>query len=152
MILSLLATAAIVLAAPAAKIPLTVSTSQGSITGHVAPNVSSVIEFLGIPYAQPPVGSLRFGTPVPINTTTSYIAANFGADCPDTPNPNVGYPLFTPQAQQVINEFSANTGTPQSEDCLTLNVWTPNKATKGGIPVLIFLVGSISCLCVPYMC
>lgn len=41
-----------------------VQTSNGYFIGHQAPNASEVIEYLGIPYAQPPVGDLRFAAPV----------------------------------------------------------------------------------------
>ena len=41
-----------------------VQTSTGMIIGHEAPNASDVTEYLGIPYAQPPLGDLRFAAPV----------------------------------------------------------------------------------------
>ncbi|KAL8917378.1 MAG: hypothetical protein Q9172_005880 [Xanthocarpia lactea] len=41
-----------------------IQTSNGCLIGHQAPNASDVIEYLGIPYAQPPVGHLRFAAPV----------------------------------------------------------------------------------------
>ena len=41
-----------------------VKTSNGIIIGHTAPNASQVVEYLGIPYAQPPIGDLRFAAPV----------------------------------------------------------------------------------------
>jgi cholinesterase len=123
---------------------LSVRTMNGLITGHPASNISSITEFLGIPFAQPPVGRLRFAPPQPYNGTGPYVAASYGYDCPDTPNPDVGFPAFTPQAQRVINYFSANSGTPQSEDCLTLNIWTPKVGVWAGyakLPVLIFFYG-----------
>jgi hypothetical protein len=42
----------------------TVQTSSGPVEGHAASVASGVSEYLGIPYAQPPVGSLRFQPPV----------------------------------------------------------------------------------------
>lgn len=42
-----------------------VQTSNGFIVGHESPNASRVIEYLGIPYAQPPIGDLRFAAPEP---------------------------------------------------------------------------------------
>lgn len=42
---------------------LTVETKNGPIQGHLAENRSEVTEFLGIPFAQPPVGDLRFAAP-----------------------------------------------------------------------------------------
>jgi cholinesterase len=40
-----------------------VHTQNGVVKGHNAPNVSTVFEYLGLPYAQAPVGSLRFAPP-----------------------------------------------------------------------------------------
>lgn len=122
---------------------LTVSTSNGPITGHAASNSDCVVEYLGIPFAQPPVGDLRFAPPAKITVKNSYEAANYGADCPLTPSKPVAYPGFTPQAQQIVNYFASAAGTPQSEDCLTLNIWS--KATQNSLkakkPVLVFFYG-----------
>ena len=41
-----------------------VETSSGAVTGHAATKYSKVSEYLGIPYAQAPVGDLRFAAPV----------------------------------------------------------------------------------------
>lgn len=41
-----------------------VETSSGAVAGHAATQYSEVSEYLGIPYAQPPVGDLRFAAPV----------------------------------------------------------------------------------------
>ena len=124
---------------------LTVHTTNGPITGHVAPNTSStcVIEYLGIPYAKPPVGELRFAVPQPIDVQRPYTASNFGFDCPLTPSKPVDYPGFTPQAPRIVRYFSSGAGTAQSEDCLTLNIWskaTPNAAAAKK-PVVVFFYG-----------
>jgi hypothetical protein len=42
----------------------TIQTSSGAVVGHAATNHSEVSEYLGIPYAQPPVEDLRFAAPV----------------------------------------------------------------------------------------
>jgi len=42
----------------------TVETSSGAVVGHAATKYSEVSEYLGIPYAQPPVRDLRFAAPV----------------------------------------------------------------------------------------
>lgn len=55
----------------------TVQTSQGSIIGHSASNRTEVNEFLGIPYAQPPVGSLRFAAPQRYTKHDTFEALNF---------------------------------------------------------------------------
>ena len=41
----------------------TVQTSSGAIVGHAARNRTRVSEYLGIPYAKPPLGDLRFAAP-----------------------------------------------------------------------------------------
>lgn len=56
---------------------LTVWTTNGPITGHVASNRSSVVEYLGIPYAQPPVGALRFAPSVRYSSVGHQTASNW---------------------------------------------------------------------------
>jgi hypothetical protein len=58
----------------------TANTTQGPIIGHRAANVSNVIEFLGIPYAKPPIGRLRFASPQKYEgwdtrNATSYVSS-----------------------------------------------------------------------------
>src|SRR5579859_4253189 len=55
----------------------TVQTCQGPIIGHSASNRSHVNEFLGIPYAQPPIGSLRFDAPPKYTNYETFDALNF---------------------------------------------------------------------------
>jgi hypothetical protein len=52
-----------------------VNTSSGVIIGHPASNRTDVSEYLGIPFAQPPVGNLRFAAPVPFQGNGSSIIA-----------------------------------------------------------------------------
>ncbi|KAK0615035.1 cholinesterase precursor [Bombardia bombarda] len=122
---------------------LTVDSSNGPITGHVAANTSCVVEYQGIPYVKPPVGDLRFAPPQRFVGTDAYEAAAFGYDCPLTASKPVNYPGFTPQAQTIINYFASAAGTPQSEDCLTLNVWSKPTSTsdRANKPVLVFFYG-----------
>ncbi|KAF4921581.1 Para-nitrobenzyl esterase [Colletotrichum viniferum] len=124
---------------------LTVDTTNGPITGHLASNASAVIEYLGIPYAKPPVGDLRFAPPVQVQFTSnaSYEASKFGFDCPLSPSKQVDYPDMTPQAQRIISYFASGAGTPQSEDCLTLNIWAKpaNKLHSSNKPVIVFFYG-----------
>lgn len=127
----------------ATKEHLTVATSNGLVTGHIAPETSCVREYLGIPYAKPPIGELRFAAPQPIDRQGTYVAANFGADCPLTPSKPVDYPGFTPQAQRIIRYFASGAGTPQDEDCLTLNIWSKAtaKAAAAKKPVVVIFYG-----------
>lgn len=130
-------------AAPSYKDCLTVSTTNGPVRGHPATNRSEVIEYLGIPYAQSPVGDLRFAKPQRYIGNTLFEASKFGYDCPQISSPPSKFPDLTPQAQRIINYFSGGWGQPQNEDCLTINVWSkPNRAWhQASKPVLMFFYG-----------
>lgn len=86
--------------------------------------------FLGIPYAKPPVGELRWRAPEPVSSWQGgHDATRAGAAC------------FQPDAQPFENftsEFLASG--PFSEDCLFLNVWKPARI-KAGAPVLVYIHG-----------
>jgi para-nitrobenzyl esterase len=81
-------------------------TQSGVVLGST---VDGVDEFLGIPYAQPPVGALRWLPPKAFGKFTGgpFEATAFANECPQLPGP---------------------TG---SEDCLYLNVYTPTKSEPG---------------------
>jgi para-nitrobenzyl esterase len=82
--------------------------------------------FKGLPYAAPPVGALRWRPPVAAPAWTGVRdAANFGPACFQPP-PRPG-------------NLYANPPKAMSEDCLSLNVWTPDKAGKA--PVLVWIHG-----------
>ncbi|MES9605742.1 MULTISPECIES: carboxylesterase family protein [Actinomadura] len=76
-----------------------------------------------MPYAAPPVGPRRFLPPAPPATWTQPRDATlFGSACVQEPD-----------------DHEMAKGTPTSEDCLTLNVWTPS--TRGDKPVIVFVHG-----------
>ncbi len=95
-----------------------VETLQGPVHGT---DDGTVSRFLGIPYAAPPTGSLRFAPPeLPAFHADVLPATAYGPACPQT----------------------AAFGTPSTnEDCLTLNVFRPDEPGAAVRPILVFLYG-----------
>ncbi len=85
--------------APSLQVDLT----SGKFVG-VTSAADGIDKWLGLPFAQPPVGNLRFKAPVPITRPSSTIrnASQFGNACPQEPSDSLGAPI--------------------AEDCLVLNV------------------------------
>jgi len=109
--------------ADAAPAPHVAETTSGRFKGQVS---GDVVSYLGIPYAQPPVGALRFQSPKPFKPATDIVNADrFGAASVQTLPPYVTWIYPTP--------------TQQGEDCLTVNVWTPANASR--TPVIVWLHG-----------
>lgn len=107
---------------------LTPSGSVGAPDGTYAGLATeSGRQFLGIRFAQPPVGDKRWRAPEAVTPAEEINAQEFGARCVQ---PQDGW-NFTP---------SSDTPMTGSEDCLFLNVYTP-KATAGGLPVLVWIPG-----------
>jgi para-nitrobenzyl esterase len=106
--------------------PLKVKTEQGKVQGKTINN-GKVNAFLGLPYATPPVGDLRWKAPEePAKWKGTRDSTKYGAHC----------------AQGRVFEdmiFQDNGG---SEDCLFLNVYAPADATdKSKLPVMFWIHG-----------
>ena len=80
----------------------------------------NVYKFLSVPYAKPPLGELRFAEPAvfkPSSADQVIDCTEFGAICPQ---------FFDEVLVKTVNPLSLN----MSEDCLTLNIWTPSLPGK----------------------
>jgi len=96
-----------------------VATADGRLRGRAA---GPVDEFLGIPYAAPPVGALRWRPPQPAARWTGVRAATrFGPHCPQYGSP---FGLAS-----------------MSENCLFLNVYAPAGSSRGSLPVMVWIHG-----------
>ena len=85
----------------------------------------NMFAFKNIPYAAPPVGDLRWRPPQPaLPWTGTRDASLFGDSCP----------------QPFVKNLSAGLSLPGNEDCLKLNVFTPNKPGKN-LPVMVWIHG-----------
>ena len=104
---------------------LTVKTDKGKVQGKLSTD-GQVRDFLGVPYAAPPVGPMRWKPPQPAAKWAGvHDATNFGNRCIQT-NPFEDMRYRDPG---------------QSEDCLSLNVWTPAKDKKAKLPVMVWIYG-----------
>ncbi|KAH9368388.1 hypothetical protein HPB48_012682 [Haemaphysalis longicornis] len=119
----------------AGEVPLA-QTQSGLVSGkRLTVRKRQVDAFLGVPYATPPLGELRFKKPEPIRPWKGTLSAT------DLPRPCVQTDL--PLADKLPFNYSSS-----NEDCLYLNIWRPAKhcaATSpkcaAKLPVVVFIHG-----------
>ncbi|WP_080057316.1 carboxylesterase/lipase family protein [Spirosoma aerolatum] len=101
-----------------------VKTANGMVEGVT--EASGIRAFKGIPFAQPPVGDLRWKEPQPVKNWQGVRKADH----------------FGPRAMQraIFGDMGFRSDG-MSEDCLYLNVWTPAKSSNEKLPVLVYFYG-----------
>ncbi|XP_055001485.1 liver carboxylesterase 1 [Sorex araneus] len=119
--------------------PPVVDTAQGKVLGkyvHMEGFAQPVGVFLGVPFAKPPLGSLRFSPPEPaepwnfVKNTTSYP--------PMCSQDAVGGQVLS----ELITNRKENIPLKFSEDCLYLNIYTPaDLSKKSRLPVMVWIHG-----------
>jgi para-nitrobenzyl esterase len=119
LVLAMLSLTFVTMPAAAGDLGPIVSVNGGRVRGATLEQGEAV--FKGIPYAQPPVGNLRWREPMPVRRWTGVRDATvFGAKCA--------------QVARKPDDVS-------SEDCLFVNVWTPEWPTKSRKAVMVWIVG-----------
>ncbi|MBT9333368.1 carboxylesterase/lipase family protein [Paracidobacterium acidisoli] len=99
--------------------------NDGAVAGKWSDD-GAIRIFLGVPYAAPPVGALRWKAPQPVTPWQGVRqAVAFGSRC-------IQWGTFPDILFRDAGE---------SEDCLTLNVWTPAKSTGAKLPVMVWFYG-----------
>lgn len=120
--------------------PLVIS-SSGKIQGVFRQTLGQRISaFYGVPFARPPIGFLRFARPEPVDKWRGVFKAT-------------SMPPACMQFHSDILPWDANAKVPESEDCLKLNIWTPDTDGNKSRPVLIWIHGmTLPCLPTHLIC
>jgi hypothetical protein len=109
----------------------------GTVVGVDDSAHSGTYAWMGVPFAKPPIGALRWKAPVDPDAWASPKATQqFGNACAQYGR------IYGPGAN---NQYDATIGTTLnqavgSEDCLYLNIWRP-ATHQGGLPVIVFIHG-----------
>lgn len=109
-------------------------TIEGGEIQGVKTETSGITLYKGIPYAAPPVGAYRWCEPQPVVAWDGVMIADaFG---------NAAVQAAHKEGEFYHKEFFSDGDAPYSEDCLTLNIWTPAPGeTDAALPVAIWIHG-----------
>lgn len=131
---------------------LVVNTTSGTVVGLINGTTPDVTQFLGVPFAKPPTGELRFLPPVAaVKAKRTIDATQYPLACPQFESASKNVYSFD------AREFLINRGA-TSEDCLKASIWVPSSAVPGesssagkpsvkGLPVIVWIYGMcMSCL------
>ncbi|MEQ2273495.1 hypothetical protein XENORESO_004827, partial [Xenotaenia resolanae] len=112
-----------------------VNTHNGIVQGmrFPVPDGSYVTAFLGIPFAEPPVGKRRFRPPEPKQRWTGIFEANA--------YPNACYQYVDTSFPGFQGSEMWNPNREMSEDCLYLNIWVPASPRPHNLSVMVWIYG-----------
>ncbi|KAH8653152.1 Alpha/Beta hydrolase protein [Tricladium varicosporioides] len=129
------------------KVGQVVKTTSGPVVGHASTKYPEVSEYLGIPFAQPPVGDLRFAAPVKYVGSSMLNGSTFGSTCPTLPSSGtsptpeqIAASNITSVGLEIIGTISGS-DLVYNEDCLFLNVWTKPQSGEQKKAVMVFIHG-----------
>lgn len=108
-------------------------TEEGLVEGLPAGN-QSVTVFKGVPFAAPPVGSLRWRAPRPVEPWEGVRKCYAFA-------PIAMQPRYASEGGGIAAQDFYVRNFPCSEDCLYLNIWTPAEAAGEKLPVAVYIHG-----------
>ncbi|KAH8889184.1 acetylcholinesterase [Thozetella sp. PMI_491] len=116
---------------------LTIESTAGSVKGFINKDYPGVAQFLGIRFAEAPIGPRRWLPPVPKAPADWIDATQFGPSCPQWKGgPRSVY-------NSVVTELQIRDD--MDEDCLSVCIWTPAKAAKDStsakLPVIVWITG-----------
>jgi para-nitrobenzyl esterase len=107
-----------------AQTPKPVRTQAGLVQGT---DDNGIDVYLGVPFAAPPIGDLRWRAPQPVAAWQGVRPADkFAPGCMQSP---------------LVNRALGLEPVPTSEDCLYLNVWTPAKSPRDRLAVMVWIYG-----------
>jgi acetylcholinesterase len=123
---------------PADLSALGVNTDSGVVHGFIDSSTPNVRQFLGVPFANPPVGARRWLPPSKLQSTVSVNATDIGPGCPQGAlSALADLSVYSPSAGNQTEYFPLKNF---REDCLALNVWAPRDA-KTALLVFVWYFG-----------